>query len=120
MDNFKTKYASDIQSKQQAFAIMLAHFLIQIDEMGYQVTLGDAYRDPRVHGRQGEKASYSAGSSAHKWRMAIDLNLFKAGQLLTRSEDYELIGTVWEKMGGSWGGRFSDGNHFSLMHNGIR
>jgi len=31
-----------------------------------------------------------------------------------------LLGEYWEGMGGSWGGRFSDGNHFSLTHNGVK
>jgi len=30
------------------------------------------------------------------------------------------LGLYWESIGGSWGGRFGDGNHFSLEHEGRR
>jgi hypothetical protein len=26
----------------------------------------------------------------------------------------------WESIGGSWGGRFNDGNHYSLEHRGMK
>lgn len=29
-----------------------------------------------------------------------------------------LIGEYWESIGGAWGGRFNDGNHYSLGHGG--
>lgn len=36
--------------KQRRFALMVAKLINKACEMGYEVTLGDAYRDPRVHG----------------------------------------------------------------------
>jgi len=85
---------------------------------GYELTFGDAYRDPRVHGAVGQKKSYSAASSLHKERLAVDFNLFKDGKYLTRSKDYAPPGEYWESLGGAWGGRFNDGNHFSPEHGG--
>lgn len=98
---------------QFAFALALPRLLDYIHNMGYDYTLGDAYRDPRVHGEFGVKKSYSASRSYHKLRLAIDLNLFKDGAYLIDTNDYEKIGRFWESLGGSWGGRFEDGNHFS-------
>lgn len=88
--------------------------------MGYQVTLGDAYRDPRVFGKMGERQGYGESRSAHKQRLAIDLNLFKEGKFLSTTEDHRPLGEWWEAQGGAWGGRFQDGNHYSLEFNGVK
>lgn len=85
---------------------------------GYELTVGDGYRDPRLHGALGVKIGYGAANSCHKIRLAIDLNLFRDGKYLTATEDYRVLGEFWESIGGTWGGRFSDGNHFSIEHDG--
>ncbi len=108
--------------KQRRFAGMVGRLLVFAYERGYEVTFGDAYRDPRVHGELGTKAGYGAANSVHKLRLAVDLNLFKDGKFLTATEDHAELGAYWESMGGAWGGRFSnpDGNHYSLPHGGFR
>ena len=93
---------------------MVARLIDQAFAMGYEVTLGDAYRDPRVHGALGEKKSYSSSMSLHKQRLAIDLNLFRDGRYLSSTESHRPLGEWWEAQGGSWGGRFNDGNHYEL------
>lgn len=98
---------------------MMVSLLIQYAyEQGYEMTLGDAYRDPRVHGAVGSKESYSSSQSLHKSRLAIDLNLFRDGKYLTSTEDHRPLGEFWESIGGTWGGRFNDGNHYSMEHQG--
>jgi hypothetical protein len=111
-----------LSEKQRAFTRMVADLIQFAYESGYELTLGDAYRDPRVHGNVGEKKSYSSSSSNHKQRLAIDLNLFVAGMYITDGEHeaYHAMGEYWESLGGAWGGRFNDANHFSLEHNGRR
>ena len=104
--------------KQRRFSRMVADLIIFAYENGYEVTLGDAYRDPRLHGHVGEKKGYGSANSLHKDRLAIDLNLFKNGKFLTASEDHKPLGQYWESLGGSWGGRFNDGNHYSVEHGG--
>lgn len=101
-----------LREKQSRFAHMAAILILVAEEMGYEVTLGDAYRDPR--------APYGHPNSLHKLRLAIDLNLFRDGQYLRDTKDYEPLGLFWESIGGSWGGRFHDGNHFSLEHEGMK
>ena len=59
-----------------------------------------------------------AARSQHKRRLAIDLLLFKDGKYLTDTKDYAPLGLWWEQQGGAWGGRFEDGNHFSLAYQG--
>jgi len=105
-------------SKQRKFTCMLADLIVFAYANGYEITLGDAYRDPRVHGIVGIKKSYSSANSLHKSRLAIDLNLFKDGKYLISTEAHKPLGEYWESIGGTWGGRFKDGNHYSLEHNG--
>ncbi len=110
-----------LRKKQALFAQMVAHLILMADLMGYDVTLGDAYRDPRVFGAHGKKKGYGRSRSNHKIRLAVDLNLFtKEGVFLTDTDDHQPLGEYWESIGGSWGGRFNDGNHYSLEHDGRR
>jgi len=96
-----------LYKKQAKFSQMVALLLLHADMLGYEVTLGDAYA-----------TSGHMKDSLHYSRLAIDLNLFKDGKYLTQTEDHEPLGIYWESIGGSWGGRFKDGNHYSLEHEG--
>ena len=88
---------------------MIADLIIFAYDQGYEVTFGDAYA----------KSGHSS-ASLHYSRLAIDLNLFKDGAWLSDTEDHAPLGRYWESIGGSWGGRFNDGNHYSLEHEGRR
>ena len=57
---------------------------------------------------------------ALKQRLAIDLNLFRDGKYLTLTSDHAPLGAYWQRLGGTWGGDFNDGNHYSLAFNGIK
>ena len=106
--------------KQRLFSKMLAGLLNQAHLMGYEITLGDTFRDPRVFGRVGERKGYGNKNSCHKLRLAIDLNLWKDGKYLTETDDHRPLGEWWESLHPlcRWGGRFNDGNHYSLEHEG--
>jgi hypothetical protein len=99
---------------------MVADLIIKAYELGYEITLGDAYRDPRLHGALGVKQGYGHSKSCHKLRLAIDLNLFKEGKFLETTEGHKELGEFWESIGGTWGGRFNDANHYSLEHEGMK
>ncbi len=107
---------------QRAFARLVPRLMDRAHELGYEVTLGDAYRDPKVHGALGVKMGYGHPKSAHKQRLAIDLNLFKNGVFQTSTEAHKELGEWWEKQhpDARWGGRFQDGNHYSFERDGIR
>ncbi len=109
--------AETLRQKQSRFALMAARLILQAQMMGYEVTLGEAYRSPEEAARLAGKGA-GIRRSLHTDRLAIDLNLFKGGQLLTRTEDHAPLGEWWESIGGAWGGRFRDGNHYSLAHDG--
>lgn len=101
-----------LRQKQSKFCRMIALLILHAEALGYEFTFGDAYRDKRV--------TYGHKKSLHRKRLAIDLNLFKKGKYLTGTESYLSLGEYWESIGGSWGGRFRDGNHFSLEHGGVK
>ena len=107
-------------NKQRKFTLMVSKLIIFAYDNGYELTFGDAYRDPRLHGELGEKLGYGHRNSCHKIRLAVDFNLFRDGAYLTSDDDHRPLGEYWESIGGSWGGRFNDGNHYSLEHDGIR
>lgn len=110
------------RQQQTEFARLIPRLIDQAFLLGYECTLGDAYRDPRVHGEVGVKMGYGHRSSAHKTRCALDLLLFKDGKYLTSTEDYRELGEWWEQQHpqARWGGRFADGNHFSFEVNGVK
>lgn len=111
-----------LRELQSEFAALMPSLISKAITLGYEVTLGDAYRDPRVHGAIGVKQGYGHSKSAHKQRLAIDLNLFKGGVFMADTEAHRELGEWWEKQHSlaRWGGRFNDGNHYSLEWNGVK
>ena len=108
---------SKLLEKQVKFTQDLAVLVLAADRLGYYLTYGDAYRDKRC--------KYGLTNSLHRSRLAVDFNLFvrdKKGKLkwLNKTKDHKVIGELWEKMGGTWGGRFGDGNHYSRTHRGVK
>lgn len=72
-----------------------------------------------------DKIANNTGSgirnSLHEVRLAVDFNLFdKDGKWLSATEDFTVLGEYWEGLNPQcrWGGRFKDGNHFSIEHEG--
>ena len=116
----RTQGKESLRQKQSRACLMHSYLIQYAFEQGYELTDGDAYRDPRAFGELGEKGAYGAKSSCHKLRLARDYNLFLGGKWLNKSSEFEALGVFWESIGGSWGGRWGDGNHFSVEHNGHR
>jgi len=109
---------------QQNFAIQIPHLIVEAQNLGFEVTLGDAYRDPRVFGMFGTAKGYGRALSNHKRRLAIDLNLFRDGEYLDQTTDHQPLGMWWERHGEKvslplvWGGNWGDGNHYSMRFEG--
>ena len=58
-------------------------------------------------------------NSLHYIGLAQDFSFFsKTGKYLTTTRAHLKAGEFWESMGGTWGGRFGDGNHYSLAYRG--
>lgn len=111
-----------LREKQSFFALQVAKLILKAHEMGYSVTFGEAYRSPEEALRLA-KAGKGIKASLHTQRLAIDLNLFQHGKYLSDGDDYRPLGEWWEAQSFNgttccWGGRFHDGNHFSIEHGG--
>ena len=100
--------------KQRKFTLYISMLIQFAYENGYELTFGDAFRDSRC--------PYGHPESLHKKRLAVDFNLFKDGEWLQKTEDHKELGEYWESLDPrcKWGGRFSDGNHYSYEHEGMK
>lgn len=110
--------------QQRLFTKLIAE-LIQwaYTQPGMQLTLGEAYRTP-------EQAAWNAqhgtgiANSLHTSRLAVDLNVFVAGEFRTDKESYRALGEHWKTLHPlcRWGGDFSkpDSDHFSMEFGGVK
>jgi hypothetical protein len=111
-----------LREQQSLFVILAAQFISWVYERGYELTFSETWRSPQEAAVQ---AAAGAGvvNSLHTQRLAIDLNLFKDGVLLTSVDDYRPLGVQWKSMNplARWGGDFSrpDADHFSLTRDGV-
>lgn len=99
-----------LRESQHLFAKLLSRLLDKIYADGYEATLGDAWSKP-------EYKAHKVGS-CHYLRLAVDINLFKDGTYLTDTMAHEPFGIFWESLHPlcRWGGRFKDGNHYSIKY----
>ncbi len=109
-----------LSDAQQEFAFMTGLLLHYLQLLSYRtgklyaVTYGETYRSPEEARRQG------FSKSLHTKRLAVDWNLFIDGVYQTTTAAHKPIGEFWESIGGSWGGRFNDGNHYSRSWKGVK
>lgn len=92
-----------LRKQQSEFIRALGKLLRYADFLGYELTPGDTYPGKFKH----KKGSW------HEKGLAIDLNLFKDGNYLRSTKSHQQLGEYWEALGGSWGGHWEDGNHYS-------
>jgi hypothetical protein len=88
--------------EQTTFTLAVSKLIQFAYAQGYEITLGDAW----AHDGHSDV-------SFHYKRLAIDLNLFKGGKWLDKTEDHAELGEFWKALGGTWGGDWHDGNHYS-------
>ena len=105
---------SDLVVAQQKFSGLLGKLLVYIDTTEFKVTLGEAWRTSEQAAINAKKG-IGIKNSLHCDRLAVDLNFFKDGLLITTPL---VVAEYWESLGGSWGGRFGDPPHFSLAYGG--
>lgn len=111
-----------LREKQSVFARRFANLISHAYDMGYECVIGEVYRSPEEAERLAN-ADKGIKNSLHTVKLAGDLLLFKNGKYLTKTEDYQPLGEWWEAQSTAdavctWGGRFKDGNHFSITHQG--
>jgi len=86
--------------QQRAFARAFPLLLLYAFYLGYEITF------PPEH------TNHIRNSFLYSGR-AKDINLFKDGIYLIETKDHLPLGEYWESLGGTWGGRWGDGNHYS-------
>jgi len=135
-----------LREKQSLFVRLIGKLIAWADENGYELTWGEAKRSdeqaeinalgqirrteladlvraqfPTLASKiVNNGAANGIRGSLHEVGLAVDLNLFRAGKFLSTSKDHEPLGLHWESLNPlcRWGGRFNDGNHYSLEHEG--
>lgn len=91
-----------LRQQQSEFARRVPLLISYAFALGFEVTIGDVWaRDGHID------------DSFHYDKLAIDINLFKNGRYLKATKHHLFLGLFWESMGGTWGGRWGDGNHYS-------
>jgi hypothetical protein len=109
--------------KQRLFVKLVGQLIDWSYANGYELTFGETVRT------QAEAASNAASGigiakSNHLIRLAVDLNLFIAGEFKTDRDSYKPLGDYWCSLDPlcRWGGNFSrpDSDHFSLEHEGVQ
>jgi hypothetical protein len=95
--------------RQELFSQLIAKLIMEMYNRGFTVRCGDFWakrRDPLEH----------KANSLHYDKLAADLNLFKNGKFLDKTEDHRQFGDYWEALSPwcTWGGRWSDGNHYQV------
>lgn len=97
-----------LRRQQSEFVRAVGLLITYAYSLGYELTFGDTYPG---------KFSHKKGSW-HGKGLAIDINLFKDGEYLTDSHDHLILGQYWQALGGTWGGLWDDGNHYSWNERG--
>jgi len=99
----------ELRGRRERFSRKFAVLILVAHELGFTVAIGDVKRCKKCPG---------SPKSLHLDGLAGDLNIYKEGVYQRTTEAHETLGKIWEMMGGTWGGRFSDGNHYSMEWQG--
>lgn len=107
-------------AKQELFAFLLGQLLGRIYAQGYSVRMGETWRSNSAQQAALREGRSKVSRSLHQDKLAADLNLFRGGEYLDKTEDHRAFGEWWETLHPlcRWGGRFADGNHYSVTHGG--
>jgi len=108
-----------LRQQQSLFVQLVAQLIEHAYASGFELTFGEAWRTPE-QARANAAAGKGISNSLHIDRLAIDLNLFHNGTYMTGTEAHRVLGEWWEQLHPlcRWGGRFNDGNHYSLEWQG--
>jgi len=98
---------SELFNKRAKFTVFLSKLIDKMLVKGFTPLIG---KDGLKHMK----------NSLHYEGLAVDIDLFKNGVYLDKTEDHKQFGEFWEGLDKdcSWGGRFCDGNHYSIQYGG--
>jgi len=104
-----------LRQAKSKFAWMLGNLICFAFSQGYEITMGEGTITIVYCKNCKKKVSIHRKGSLHHIGLAQDIDLFKDGVYLTETSDHSVLGAYWISIGGSWGGEFDDGNHYSLQ-----
>jgi len=99
---------SELGDRRKLFTRCVAQLLVKMLDRNYQPMIG---KDGLKH----------MTGSLHYEGLAIDIDLCdRNGQYLDKTDDHLEFGEFWESLDPlcKWGGRFKDGNHYSVTFGG--
>jgi hypothetical protein len=98
---------SELGDKRKLFTSLLPRLIDKMIADGYEPMIG---KDGLPHMK----------NSLHFEGLAVDIDLTKDGVYLQATADHQTFGEFWEGLHAScrWGGRFKDGNHYSVTFSG--
>lgn len=101
------------------FTRLYARLILEAERLGYEAATGETTRDPRVAALNARTGA-GISNSLHLIGLAGDLHLYWQGRYLSSTEDHRSLGEWWEAQHplARWGGRFGDGNHYSIEWEG--
>lgn len=114
-----------LREQQEIFARNVPRLIDRIfAEAGHTCTLGEVLRPEwvaAVYAKEGKGII----NSVHCLKLAIDINLFVNGNLVTNVEGHRVFGEFWKSLHplNRWGGDFTgktsgDANHYSMEWGG--
>lgn len=94
--------------RQELFSRMIAHLILKMYDMGYQVRVGDFWAKPR------NPLEHKANSE-HYEKCAGDINLMQNGKLCGEA-DHRQFAAYWESLHKYCrsGIRWADSNHYEI------
>lgn len=98
---------TELYGRRKLFTSLIPKLINKMIEDGYAPLIG---KDGLKHKK----------NSLHFEGLAVDIDLFKDDVYLTETNDHKAFGEYWESLHPlcCWGGRFSDGNHYSITYLG--
>ena len=108
-----------ISDYQWTFLKNVAKLIVFAESKGYKLTGGWLKRDEEIQKRLYNEGLSLTLNSNHIKSLAIDLNIFKNGNLTYDKKDIEELGKYWKSLNGMnrWGGdwmRLNDTGHFEM------
>ena len=104
-----------LRQMKSKFAWMLGNLICFAFSQGFEITLGEGKIMKVYCPKCKAKVSVHKKGSLHHIGLAQDIDLFKNGVYQRTTEAHRVLGAYWISIGGTWGGSFKDGNHYSLQ-----
>jgi hypothetical protein len=93
---------------QWLFLKNLGELIVEIEQLGFTATGGELFRTPEQQKIYFDKGLSKTQNSLHLKKCAIDIFVFKNGELIQDKKTLQPLGDYWEALDSRnrWGGNF--------------